>query len=407
MCLKKLFCFTVCLLMAFNLTACGPEDPTAEMANSTPEVSFEKEQNTPVHNSIETLLLNTPIHISKVFSENFKVEANVQVPKVKKADILYAKYMTFEEQKLLSIFYKGKSPQRSFNSYDHTIMYQDDSSYLNISNSFIAYATQDFQYVKYPTDSFVSSSEIFSSNKRFGEVYKQENLGFMSRSEVLENVSEFFKELSIDIMEDAEIYAIDSLTMQKQQEERIQKDIDYQKKMGICPLRNPTDGYQTKDTFTPEDDFYILFFKMVQNGIPVTQKSYIIQASERLLSGSTARISFSRKGIIQLYFNGIYQQQGVAESPNTLISVEEALQKAFEKHNAIISTDKVTVTSIDFEYVPVPYNNNYDEVRLIPAWSLTLAIERTKSSKGMKQDFQSGVSRRIMFINAVSGEEIQ
>jgi len=71
--------------MAFNLTACGPEDPTAEMANSTPEVSFEKEQNTPVHNSIETLLLNTPIHISKVFSENFKVEANVQVPKVKKS----------------------------------------------------------------------------------------------------------------------------------------------------------------------------------------------------------------------------------------------------------------------------------------------------------------------------------
>jgi len=405
--LKKIVCFTVSIMMVFNLTACAPEDPTAEMANSTSEISFKKEQNTPVHNSIEALLLNSPLHISRVFSENFKVEANVQVPKVKKADILYAKYMTFDEQKLLSIFYKGKSPQRSLNSYDGTIMYKDDSSYLNMSSGFITYATQDYQYVKYPTDSFVASSEIFSSNKRFDEVYKQENLDFMPKSKAFETVSEIFKELSVDITEDAEIYAIDSFTMQKQQEERIQKDIDFQKEMGISPLRNPTEGYQKKDTFTPEDDFYIFFFKMVQNGIPITQKSYIIQANERLLNGSTARISFSRKGIIQLYFNGIYQQQGVAESPNTLISVEDALQKAFEKHNAIISTDKVTVKAIDFEYVPVPYNSNYDEVKLTPAWCLTLDIESTKPSKDLKQGLQSSVSRRIMFINAVSGEEIQ
>ncbi len=199
--------------------------------------------------------------------------------------------------------------------------------------------------------------------------------------------------------------------MQTEQDERIKREIDLQKKMGLSTIQNPTDGYKTKDVFTQEDDFYIFFFKMIQNEIPVTQKSYIIQASDRALNGSTARIAFSRNGIIQLYFDGIYQQQGVAKSPNTLISVEEALQKAFEQNNAIISTDKVTVTAVDFEYVPVPYNSDYDEVKLTPAWSLTLEYESEKtsdkSSKAEKQDSQSSVGHGMIFINAVTGEEIQ
>ena len=406
---KKIF-FLVSLLMIFSLTACGPEDPNAEVVKTTPGLtSTDTEHNAVDKSSIEALLLGTPGHINKVFSEDFAVEADVHVPNVKKADILLAKCMPFDEEKLLSIFYKGKTPQRSLSSYDDTILYKDDSSYLNINDGFLGYGTQDFEYVQFPTDSFVAASDIFSANRRFSDVYTQENLGFMTRSEAFKTVSDVLTELSLDIMDDAEIYAIDSITMQTQQDEEIQRLIDRQKEAGISPTRDPTEGYQTKDTFTPEDDFYILFFTMTQNKIPVTQKSYTIQASDRALNGSTARVSFSQSGIIRLYFNGIYQQQGVAESPSTLISVEEALQKAYEEHNAIISTDKVTVTAIDFEYVPVPYNKNYDEVKLIPAWCLTSTYEGTinKPSKDGKQDSQSSVSNRMIFINAVTGEEIQ
>ncbi len=401
-------------LIIFSLTACGPEDPNAVIIKPTQEpgqtaAPTGTEHNIADNSSIESLLLGTPTHISKVFSEDFDVEADVHVPNVKKADILLAEYMPFDEQKLLSIFYKGKTPQRSLSSYDDTILYKDDSSYLNINDGFLGYGTQDFAYVQFPTDSFVAASDTFSLNRRFGEVYTQENLGFMPRSEALGTVSVVLTELSVDIMDDAEIYAIDSFTMQRQQEEEIQREIDKQKAAGISPIQNPTEGYQTKDTFTQEDDFYIFFFKMTQNNIPVTQKSYTIQASDRALNGSTARVSFSRNGIIQLHFSGIYQQQGVAESPSTLISMEEALQKAYEEHNAIISTDKVTVTAIDFEYVPVPYNNNYDEVKLIPAWCLILSYERTinKPSKDGKQDLQSSAGSSMMFINAITGEEIR
>ena len=408
---KTALLLAVCLIL-FSLTACGPEDPNAVLPTQGPGKTVlptGTEQNIAEHRSIKDLLSGTPGHISKVFSESFTVEADVHVPDVKKADILLAEYMSFEEEKLLSVFYKGKTPQRSLSSYDDTIVYKDDSSQLNMNGGFIVYTTQDFEYVKFPTSSLVSASDIFSANRRFDEVYTQENLGFMTRSEAFETVSDVFAELSVDITDDAEIYAIDSLTMQTQQEEKIQRETDRQKKAGISPVQDPTFGYQTKDKFTQEDDFYILFFKMEQNKIPVTQKSYMIQASERVMNGSTARVSFSRKGIIELSFNGIYQQQGVAESPGALISVEEALQKAYEEQNAIISTDKVTVTAIDFEYVPVPYNKNYDEVKLVPAWCLTSSYERTtnKPSKDGKQDSQSNTRNRMIFINAVTGEEIR
>ncbi len=411
---KKIIYFLVSLLMIFSLTACGPEDPNAVMVKPTQEPGQTAaptgiEENTANNGSIESLLLGTPAHISKVISKNFAVEADVHVPKVKKADILLAKSMPFDEQKLLSVFYEGKMPQRSLTSYDDTILYDDDSSHLSINDGFIAYATQDYEYVKFPTASFAPANDIFSQNRQFSDVYTQENLGFITRSEAFKTVSDVLTKLSLDIMEDAEIYAIDSFTMQTQQDEEIQRDIDKQKEAGISPIQDPMYGYQTKDTFTPEDDFYLLFFKMAQNKIPVTQKSYTIQASDRALNGSTARVSFSRRGIIQFYLNGIYQQQGVAESPGTLISVEEALQKAYEEHNAIISTDKVTVTAIDFEYVPVPYNKNYDEVKLTPAWCLTSTYERdsNKPSKDGKEDSRSSVKNRMIFINAVTGEKIQ
>lgn len=414
--LKKFTSFLVGILIMCNLTACAPEDPNAVSVNPTQEPGQTSAPDDSEHNevddsTIEGMLLATPSHMNKVFSEDFIVDADVHVPKVKKADILFAEYMPFEEQKLLSIFYKEKTPQRSLTSYDDTILYNDGSSYLNINKGFVAYTTKEFEIVKFPTDSFVPESNIFSANRRYSDVFTQENLEFMKRSEALEHASTVLTELSIDIMDDAEIYAIDSSTMQMQQEKRIKSEIEKQKQAGISPIHNPTDGYQTKDVFTQEDDFYILFFRMAQNKIPVTQKSYTIQASDRALNGSTARVSFSRKGIMELYFNGIYQQQGIAESPTSLISMEEAIQKAYEEHNAIISTDKVTVTSIDFEYVPIPYNKNYDEVKLIPAWSLSLTYERdntsNKPSKDGKKDTHSNVGHGMVFINAVTGEQIQ
>lgn len=409
---KKFSCAIFVLLMVLNLAACGPEVPATEPDKSTPSLNqtappANTEQDIIDPSPADTLLAGTPAHINKTYSETFSVDADVRVPDIEAADVLYAKLTQFDEQTLLSLFYNGNAPNRETYSEDNAVSYKDDSAYLMFSGGRIYYRTQDFEYAMFATESFASLNDIYSANKRFDEVYVRDNLSFMSRMEAFTTVSDVLRLLSIDVSDNAEIYAIDFQTMQTQQGERIQREIDIQKNIGVSPIHDPTDGYKTKDGFTQDDDFYILYLTMMQGGVPVTQKSYNIMAGERTLNGSTARVSFSTNGIIQLDCTGIYQQQGIADSVGTLISVEDALKNAYEIHNAVITTDKLTVTAINFEYVPVPYNNSYDEVKLTPAWSLTVSYERDVSSKGGKETSEKSIVTRMIFIDAITGEEIK
>lgn len=405
--LKKSVCVLVSVLMAFGLTACRPEEP-----NATAGVKAAVEQNTLESVSAEQLSQKTPAHISKSYGENFSVEADVHVPKVEKADILFAKLMSYDEQKAVSIFYNGKTPQKTENSASDAVAYSDGDSKLTFALGDLNYRTQAHAYYKLPNDSLRANHDVNSSNPKIGEVYKQENLSFMPKAKALESVSAVLKELSLDVTGDVESYAVDSATLQVQQDKKIQEEVDYLKSRGKTPTHDkstsdPTLGYETKDTFTPDDDFYWLFFTTKQNGIPVTQKDYNVQANERGMNGAFVEVQFSKSGIMELWCSSVYQQQSVAESPNAFLPVEKALQNAFDIENAVISSDKIKVTAIDFEYVPVPYNDNYEDVKLIPAWSLTLSDESTMPSKDGKGGTETSVYTRMLFINAVTGERIK
>ena len=74
-------------------------------------------------------------------------------------------------------------------------------------------------------------------------------------------------------------------------------------------IRDRTYGYQTKDKFTSDDDFYRFYFKVVDNNIPITQKTYTTQANERGMEGSVVEVSVSKKGIMELRYSAIYQMQ--------------------------------------------------------------------------------------------------
>lgn len=416
--LKKYTALFISLLMFFNATSCRPEKadtPTGEQESKT--LSDTQEKNAPLSTSGKTLpdsdsdgtlFQNTPSHISKIYDDNFSVDADVHVPDVNKADILSAKRMSYDEQKMVSVLFAGENPQKEIDTTGDSVSYRDDNATLIFNPGIIYYYTEDWQYYKFPTEDFGANYEVYSGSPKLGEVYKEESLSFMTKEEAIESAASVLREFSIDITDDVEIYAIDSASMQAQQDQKIKKMSDYMKSMGITPAddksaNDPTSGYQTKDKFTSDDDFYRIYFKVQQNDIPVTQKTYTIQANERAMEGSIVEVSLSKNGIIKLYCSSIYQQQSVDETVTSLLSAEEALQKAMDINNQIISTDKVTVSSIDFEYVPTPYNDNYEEVKLVPAWSLTLVCENTMPSK----DGEAESYTRMLFINAITGEEIQ
>lgn len=417
---KRATCYLLVGMMMLSVAACGPEEintiPTSH--TSLPETTIAPVV-TAVHTadtvtssdgsslSTEGLLAGTPAHISKVYSESFSVEADVSVPAIEKADVLSAKLAPVDEEKLVSVLFGGQAPEKEISSADNAIIYRDERSYAYTTSGTIHYSTQEFEYVRFPTDSFKAASDLLSGNPEFGDAYVQERVGFMAPAEAIASSLDTLAQVTINSAHVTEVYAIDYQTMQRQQEERVQKANDYRKKQGLPLLEDPFDGYKSKETFTPDDDFYILCFAMAQNGIPVTRQPYRLQAGDRVMSGSNIRVSLSRNGVMEMFCDGIYQQQGIDESPDTLISADDALQAAYEKHNEIVATDKVNVTSIDFEYVPVPYNDHYDEVKLFPAWSLTTVREREMPAKDGSGASQINTMTTVVFINAITGETIK
>lgn len=401
---KKMYVFLSILLIMVQTTACAPEEKKGNVEKST--VNLDTKQDTASGGSIKSMLEDTPSHINKVLSENYIVDADVHIPVVEKADVLYAKYKKFDEQTLVSAFYDKKKPEKETDSEGYTL-FKDGNSEVVICDSYIYYSTEDYQYIKYPTDDFGSKNNSDIGEKDFDEVYKKDNLKFMTREKAMQTACDFLKKLSIDnidhAVENTEIYAIDFETMQKVQEEKKQKDIDLQRQAGISPISDPTMGYKTKNKFTQEDEFYVIFFTIKQNGIPVTQKSYDLNET-RSISGSTVEVLLSKKGVIKFACYSIYEVKKIAESPATLLSAEQAIQKAYEIYDSVISTDKVTIKTIDFEYVPVAYNNNYNEVKLTPAWSMVLTCKGESEKEGKSETYEIN---KILYINAVTGEEIK
>ncbi len=400
--IKKGYVIFSALLMVFSSTACTSKESIKNMEQKVIETNNNENTADNEDGTIKSILENVPSHIDKVFADNYVVDADVHVPVISNADILSAEYMRLEEQALLEAFYAEKAPDKETNDIG-VIYYKDGTSSLTIADEYTMYRTNDFETICFPIENFASENELFSAGRKFGEVYKQDELSFMTKEEAVRTARDLLKQLSIETADEVEAYAIDFATLQQQQDERIQNEIAIQEKMGVSPIQDPTDGYQIKETFTQEDEFYIIYFTILQEQIPVTRNSYNILDGERTLSGSTARVLVSAKGVIAFEENGLCRSTGISEASVAIISAEQAIENAYEMQNSILSTDKVTVHKIDFEYVPVAYNGNYNEVKLTPAWSLTADYNGGISEK----DGEEVITTQIVYINAVTGEEIK
>lgn len=220
---------------------------------------------------------------------------------------------------------------------------------------------------------------------RYDTVYKAENLSFMSADEAVAYVKTVLDKLSINVSDDVEMYAIDYQTMQ-----------EYQDKMKI-EEPDAAVNYTLKDTFTESDEFYILCFTVVQDNLPVTHNTYDTLSTYRTVTGANIRVHLSSSGIIYFEATGIYNVKAVDSTPASIISPQDAIDKVFEIHDSIVSTDIAKVTKISLEYSLIPYNDNYSQFKFVPSWCVTLLY-----------DYGIGIDvYETKAINAVTGEEIK
>lgn len=333
----------------------------------------------------------TDSHMYQVYSDNFTVDADITSPLNENAEILYTEYIELDEKKLVSLFMNSKNPTREVASYDSNIVFYRTGDAYFITASKYGYTrgeTQSIRHLAFPTENFNTRYGSWRFNNElpcYDTVYKNKNLSFMTSEDAVDSAYSVLQQLNISAFkEDAEIYAIDCETMQTYQD-KMKKEYP-----------DSAVNYELKDKFTEDDEFYIVCFTAAQNQIPVTHAYYLLWGSDREVMGSNIKIYVSKKGVFYFDFEGIYSVQGVSETPNKLLTVQEAANKAFEVYNSVITTDKATVDEIRFEYAPVPYNQNFNEVKLTPAWSFHLTNETV----------DVGTTEEIILINAVTGERI-
>jgi hypothetical protein len=151
-------------------------------------------------------------------------------------------------------------------------------------------------------------------------------------------------------------------------------------------------------TFKQDNECYAVCFRCAFDGVPVTHDSYIFKENSTYVTGSNIKVYYSKNGVIGMKWNGWYDVQETAESPDSLITVQDALDKAYEDFNSMQDSSKqIVIKEARFEYAVIPNVENTDEFNLVPSWSLIYSI---------KSDNSSDTVTNMLHVNAATGEII-
>ena len=124
---KKCTAFLITTVLILDLTACGPKAPAGTVGSNTSEANTPaiQEDAPTADEPADGAARNTPVHINKSYGDSFSADVDVIAPDISTAHILTAKRMSFDEQKVVSVLFDGKAPQKEAAAADGGISYSD------------------------------------------------------------------------------------------------------------------------------------------------------------------------------------------------------------------------------------------------------------------------------------------
>ncbi len=325
-------------------------------------------------------------HITGKYSEKYFADAIVTNAPQSPVDVLSVQLKRFDEQQIIDTFFSGASPNRRQD--DGSVYFStEDGSDLSCCDGSIYYRHADERYIKFPTEN-LSGGKYHATHALpwLGVYYKQECLDFMPPDEAVSYVKEVLKRFSIRVADNVELYAVDHASMQAYQDEMTVKQAD---SVGF---------YSIKDTFTKDDEFYVLCFDVIENQIPLTHYTYVPSATGMETPSTGIVVYLSKRGIIKLTAEGIYDIKGAVRTEKSFISPEDAVSSAGERYSRFEYADKVTAREVSFEYSPIP-SGRAREFSLIPSWVIT--AEFTTIYDDVEQ---AAIDYETLAVDAVTGE---
>lgn len=366
-----------CLLL---LAGCAPEGGGAGQSQVKEDYEID-------NSSISRMLETTPKTIQTELGQNLEVDATVTVPQVESMPKFQAKLMDFDDQALANDFWQGQPPEKKVEQgTDFPVsIYQDEQSNLMVSTGIFNYSQEQSKYYEIPLWSAIQYN-------RFSAIYGKEQLDFLDKQQAVDQVTAWLKRQGItEFYGQPEIYAIDAETMQREQDTALQNDDggwkDY---MDIGKTIK-------KDTFTKEDEFYRMSFRLGYAGAPMSKEAYTTENSERMVMGSEIRVYYGQSGIMDCAVHNVYGEKTVLEMPERLLTVEEAMEKLQQRYDQVLSAGKMRINAISLEYVGKPASNQEDEMTFVPAWRFSLLDKERENM----EDYRSWSSIQV---DAMTGE---
>ena len=315
-------------------------------------------------------------HIYKKYSDQFMADADIVSPYHEQADVLLAKSYQFDNQKIVSLLFDGDKTKITKNQFGGTAFDAQDAAgrYAYMGEICLNYSTKQMHLLALPFENFSSNEEFVNLIPRYFEVYKKDSLDFMTPEKAIRHVKDILKGFGITVSDDVEIHAIDKETMQEYQDYIIKNDPD------------------------------------------------MVSSMKRFINGSNIKVCYSKDGIIDFQTDSIYTVKKVDHTAKNLLTAEQALDKAYEEFTTLYTPAEITVEQMRFEYAPKAYNSNYDEVKLVPVWSMIVyqkdnnpeadekrAIKRATEGKVYDENYHStyAMNRHVWIIDAETGDVLK
>lgn len=352
---KYLLAFLLAAMLA-TLCACGETQKTPTNSDEAPTA----ESASSVQNSQQP----QTIHMSEPLCDGLAIDADIPVQEGLALSTYQANYFRISASDAVSLLAGGsKIKTEEPHHYDpngFTLVLESGAQIFH-ANGILTYCSETEE----------RDSAIADLLSRYGETHSEEEvhaLSFLSPDEAISKAGALI--CGLDMIGEPALDAIIGLSgaeiMAWQNE--LMTDEDYSRWADIGKTN-------VLDDLTSEDDAYYISFYFTYQGFPVFDQDRepgISSASDSFSTNSMkANVLITPKGVRYFKVANTLSTQGDISEAQSIISVQEALQKLCEEQENTITFGTRLITRVWLEYIPIRAENAVEGVGpfiLKPYW---------------------------------------
>jgi hypothetical protein len=360
--MKRKFLLLMCTVFLLGTAACHSTE-TASQEDSTTTTNSSLSSTTTSSSNDESQIQ----HVKKELDTNLLVDADVILP----AKNAYSTYtmvnQSFTSEELSQLFLNPEDKVQILPNTNGTDALNMESS----NGSTIVANGAGIYYKKSDRDSTIDTilNEYYTKHKN--DISENKDLSFLDRADAIKQGADFLRSLhlSCEPADEPTVVALTADELSAFQSELL-KDDNYRNFPKTEVIEN----------WTEQDDVYQLRFTFEKDGIPVygsAQEPNIVMHYDDPYSplGMYARMTITSEGISYLNVMSAYSLSGQPSDPQTIISVDDALNALKKSYSDVILSKPHTVKKIFLEYIPKQDpDTTYKNARysLIPYWCLEI-----------------------------------